>query len=165
MDIALLGPATTGDADMHSPPPPPLPHPLPPADQALNFVDLELIHNFTTSVYETLSTDPVVRCMWRVSVVRLALRCEYVMRALLSVSALHLAHRVPERKEALVSRALQYHRLASREAMELMSSLDEKNTENLLLFSLLTIFFGQSLPLLPSSSRTPASADSFEHTY
>ncbi|KAH0432501.1 C6 zinc finger protein [Colletotrichum camelliae] len=113
----------------------------PPVDQDLNFVDLELIHNFTTAVYMTLSTDPLVRQMWRVSVVRLALKCDYVMRTLLSISALHLAHQRPERKEALVARALLYHRLASREAMGLMSSLDERNAENLFLFSLLTIFF------------------------
>ncbi|KAF4432242.1 Sterol uptake control protein 2 [Colletotrichum fructicola] len=121
----------------------PLPPQLldPPVDQDLNFVDLELIHNFTTAVYMTLSTDPLVRQMWRVSVVRLALKCDYVMRTLLSISALHLAHQRPERKEALVARALLYHRLASREAMGLMSSLDERNAENLFLFSLLTIFF------------------------
>ncbi|KAI8263248.1 hypothetical protein K4K58_013121 [Colletotrichum sp. SAR11_239] len=127
-------------------PPIPLPPQLldPPVDQDLNFVDLELIHNFTTAVYMTLSTDPLVRQMWRVSVVRLALKCDYVMRTLLSISALHLAHQRPERKEALVARALLYHRLASREAMGLMSSLDERNAENLFLFSLLTIFFGES---------------------
>ncbi|KAF9874992.1 C6 zinc finger protein [Colletotrichum karsti] len=114
---------------------------FPPADGDLNFVDLELIHNFTTSVYTTLSTDPLVCQMWRVSVVRLALKCDYVMRTLLSISALHLAHQQPERKEALVAKALLYHRIASREAMDLMSGLDERNAENLFLFSLLTIFF------------------------
>ncbi|KAK6220954.1 c6 zinc finger protein [Colletotrichum tabaci] len=113
----------------------------PPVDQELNFVDLELIHNFTTSVYMTLSTDSLVRHMWRVSVVRMALKCEYVMRTLLSISALHLAHQQPERKEGLVAKALLYHRSASREAMELMSGLDERNAEDLFLFSLLTIFF------------------------
>ncbi|OLN86959.1 Sterol uptake control protein 2-like protein 7, partial [Colletotrichum chlorophyti] len=123
-------------------PAPPLP---PPASvestYELNLVDLELIHNFTTSVYTTLSTDSLVRQMWRVTVVRMAVKCEYVMRALLSVSALHLAHQRPERKESLVSKALLYHRLASREAMGLMSALDENNAENLFCFSLLTIFF------------------------
>ncbi|OHE91142.1 hypothetical protein CORC01_13553, partial [Colletotrichum orchidophilum] len=114
---------------------------IPAIDKDLNFVDLELIHNFTTSVYMTLSTDDLVRQMWQVSVVRMALKCEYVMRTLLSISALHLAHERPERKEALVSKALLYHRLASREAMQLMSTLDERNAENLFLFSLLTIFF------------------------
>ncbi|KAK2031027.1 hypothetical protein LX32DRAFT_637534 [Colletotrichum zoysiae] len=112
-----------------------------PVDHDINFTDLELIHNFTTSVCSTLSTDALVRQMWKVSVVRMALECEYVMRALLSISALHLAHQQPERKEALVTKALLYHRSASREAMGLMSGLDERNAENLFLFSLLTIFF------------------------
>ncbi|KAK2041971.1 hypothetical protein LZ31DRAFT_632977 [Colletotrichum somersetense] len=112
-----------------------------PVNHDINFTDLELIHNFTTSVCSTLSTDALVRQMWKVSVVRMALECEYVMRTLLSISALHLAHQQPERKEALVTRALLYHRSASREAMGLMSGLDERNAENLFLFSLLTIFF------------------------
>ncbi|KZL79769.1 c6 zinc finger protein [Colletotrichum incanum] len=113
----------------------------PPVNQDLNLTDLELIHNFSTSVCSTLSADPLVREMWKVSVVRMALKCEYVMRTLLSISALHLAHQQPNRKEALVAKALLYHRSASREAMELMSGLDERNAENLFLFSLLTIFF------------------------
>ncbi|KAK2006640.1 hypothetical protein LZ32DRAFT_611102 [Colletotrichum eremochloae] len=112
-----------------------------PVNHDINFTDLELIHNFTTSVCSTLSTDALVRQMWKVSVVRMALGCEYVMRTLLSISALHLAHQQPERKEALVTKALLYHRSASREAMRLMSGLDERNAENLFLFSLLTIFF------------------------
>ncbi|KAK1991509.1 hypothetical protein LX36DRAFT_619121 [Colletotrichum falcatum] len=112
-----------------------------PVDHDINFTDLELMHNFTTSVCATLSTDGLVRQMWKVSVVRMALECEYVMRALLSISALHLAHQQPERKEALVTKALLYHRSASREAMRLMSGLDERDAENLFLFSLLTIFF------------------------
>ncbi|KAK2055102.1 hypothetical protein LY76DRAFT_521152 [Colletotrichum caudatum] len=112
-----------------------------PVDHDINFTDLELIHNFATSVCSTLSTDALVRQMWKVSVVRMALGCEYVMRALLSISALHLAHQQPERKEALVTKALLYHRSASREAMGLMSGLDGRNAENLFLFSLLTIFF------------------------
>ncbi|KAK1574591.1 uncharacterized protein LY79DRAFT_565575 [Colletotrichum navitas] len=112
-----------------------------PVNHDINFTDLELIHNFTTSVYSTLSTDTIVRQMWKVSVVRMALECEYVMRTLLSISALHLAHQQPERKEALVTKALLYHRSASREAMGLMSGLDERNAENLFLFSILTIFF------------------------
>ncbi|KAL0943392.1 uncharacterized protein CTRU02_201278 [Colletotrichum truncatum] len=132
---------TAGDSTASSPSHLPSQVPVPPADQELNFVDLELIHNFTNSVYMTLSTDPLVRQMWKVSVVGLALKCEYVMRTLLSISALHLAHQRPERKEALVSKALLYHRTASREAMKLMSNLDERNAENLFLFSLLTIFF------------------------
>ncbi|TDZ19195.1 Sterol uptake control protein 2 [Colletotrichum orbiculare MAFF 240422] len=142
MGIALHSSAEDADGGAASPLPTPTATPsTPPVDRELNFVDLELMHNFTTSVYLTLSTDPLVRQMWRVSVVGLALRCDYVMRTLLSISALHLAHQQPGRKEALVAKALSYHRIASRQAMGLMSGLDEENAENLFLFSLLTIFF------------------------
>ncbi|KAJ0309114.1 hypothetical protein COL516b_003012 [Colletotrichum fioriniae] len=110
-------------------------------DLSLNLIDLELMHNFTTFAFNTLSTDPVVRQMWKVPVVRLALECDYVMRALLSVSALHLAHNRPERRDFFISRALTYHQMASRTAMGLMGALDGENCEKLYLFSVLTIFF------------------------
>ncbi|OLN87849.1 hypothetical protein CCHL11_00548, partial [Colletotrichum chlorophyti] len=121
-------------------------------DLSLNLVDLELMHNFTTFAYTTLSTDPVVRQMWKVPVVRLALECDYVMRALLSVSALHLAHNRPERRDFFISRALTYHQMASRTAMGLMGALDDENSEKLYLFSVLTIFFALACPRKSSDS-------------
>uniref|UniRef100_L2GBL3 C6 transcription factor n=1 Tax=Colletotrichum fructicola (strain Nara gc5) TaxID=1213859 RepID=L2GBL3_COLFN len=121
-------------------------------DLSLNLIDLELMHNFTTFAYTTLSTDPVVRQMWKVPVVRLALECDYVMRALLSVSALHLAHHRPERRDFFISRALTYHQMASRTAMGLMGALDGENCEKLYLFSVLTIFFALACPRKSSDS-------------
>ncbi|KXH48874.1 hypothetical protein CNYM01_04890 [Colletotrichum nymphaeae SA-01] len=121
-------------------------------DLSLNLIDLELMHNFTTFAFNTLSTDPVVRQMWKVPVVRLALECDYVMRALLSVSALHLAHNRPERRDFFISRALTYHQMASRTAMGLMGALDGENCEKLYLFSVLTIFFALACPRKSSDS-------------
>ncbi|KXH35844.1 hypothetical protein CSIM01_00558 [Colletotrichum simmondsii] len=121
-------------------------------DLSLNLIDLELMHNFTTFAFNTLSTDPVVRQMWKVPVVRLALECDYVMRAMLSVSALHLAHHRPERRDFFISRALTYHQMASRTAMGLMGALDGENCEKLYLFSVLTIFFALACPRKSSDS-------------
>ncbi|KXH61790.1 hypothetical protein CSAL01_07903 [Colletotrichum salicis] len=121
-------------------------------DLSLNLIDLELMHNFTTFAFNTLSTDPVVRQMWKVPVVRLALECDYVMRALLSVSALHLAHNRPERRDFFISRALTYHQMASWTAMGLMGALDGENCEMLYLFSVLTIFFALACPRKSSDS-------------
>ncbi|KAK2008100.1 hypothetical protein LZ32DRAFT_609734 [Colletotrichum eremochloae] len=122
------------------------------ADLSLNLIDLELMHNFTTFAFNTLSTDPVVRQMWKVPVVKLALECDYVMRALLSVSALHLAHNRPEKRDFFISRALTYHQMASRTAMGLMGALDGENCEKLYLFSVLTIFFALACPRKSSDS-------------
>jgi transcription factor-like protein len=115
-------------------------------------VDLELIHNFTTFTHATLSSDPAVRQMMRTNAVRMALGCDYVMRALLAVSALHLAHYRPERRDFYVARALQHHQIASQAAIPSMSDLSYDNCENLHLFSVLTLYFGTSSSLPPPPS-------------
>ena len=52
--------------------------------------NLELFHHFTTSTYATLTTDEHTREIWRLVVPRVAFSYEFVMRALLAMSALHL---------------------------------------------------------------------------
>ncbi|KAL1901312.1 hypothetical protein Cpir12675_000545 [Ceratocystis pirilliformis] len=96
-------------------------------DHDLNLVDLELLHNFTTSTYATLSSDPSVRNVWRITVARFGVQCEYVMRSILAVSALHIAHHKPQKRDFYFSRALAYHQLASRAATPLMTSLATSN--------------------------------------
>lgn len=108
----------------------------------LNMLDLQLMHHFTTSTYATLFCYPPVRHFWRGEAVQMGFRCDYVMRAILAVSALHLAYHSPERREMYTSTALTYHRIASRQAMGLMSDLKEENASNLFIFSILTMFFG-----------------------
>ena len=103
--------------------------------------DLELMHNFTTFTCVTFSSDAILRNLWRVTVVQVALECDYVMRCLLGMSALHLAYHRPDRRDYYVARALQYHQIASRSAMALMTDVKEENAENLYLFSVLTIYF------------------------
>ncbi|PHH55453.1 Sterol uptake control protein 2 [Ceratocystis fimbriata CBS 114723] len=112
-------------------------------DHDLNLIDLELLHNFTTSTYATLSSDPGVQNVWRITVVRFGVQCEYVMRSILAVSALHIAHHKPQKRDFYFSRALTYHQLASRAATPLMTNLATSNEgwECLYLFSVLTIFF------------------------
>lgn len=107
-------------------------------------LDLELMHNFTTFTYATLSSDATVRNMFRTDVVRMAFDCDYVMRSLLAVSALHLAHFRPNRREkSYVSRACMHLRTASQLAIPLMTHLNPDNCENLYLFSILAIYFGK----------------------
>ena len=51
---------------------------------------LKLLHHFVTVTYATLTTDDDVREMWRLVVPRIAFSYEFVMHALLAMSALHL---------------------------------------------------------------------------
>ena len=114
----------------------------------LGMLDLELMHHYTASTYTTLSADPTIRSLWRGPVVRMALGCPYLMRAVLAVSALHLAHYRPEAKDRYLCVALQHHQLASRHAAALMSDLSRVEGENLFVFSVLTMVFGLFPPPL-----------------
>ncbi|OJD10806.1 hypothetical protein AJ78_08280 [Emergomyces pasteurianus Ep9510] len=113
---------------------------------ALNMLDLQLMHNFSTSTYATLSCHPSIRNFWKGPVVQMACRCDYVMRTVLAISALHLANYSHDRKEIYTSTALTYHRIAAREAMNLMSNIKKEDANNLFVFSVLTIFFALGGP-------------------
>ncbi|KAH8882199.1 C6 zinc finger protein [Thozetella sp. PMI_491] len=114
----------------------------------LNMQDLELMHNFTTSTYATFSWDPTLRYVWRDAAVTIGLDCEYIMRTVLAISALHMASRNRDRRDYFVETALAHHRIASRQVMEIMSQSEvgTDNVRNLFLFSTLTIYFALGAP-------------------
>ncbi|KAK1769385.1 hypothetical protein QBC33DRAFT_533237 [Phialemonium atrogriseum] len=115
----------------------------------LNVLDLELMHNFSTSTYATLSNDTLLRDMWRVSAVQLALNCDYVLRCVLAVSALHLARHRPDKRDYYTSHALLHHQIASRAAMAELSNVTRENVRPLQMFSILTIIFALGSPRRP----------------
>lgn len=108
-------------------------------------LDLQLMHDFTNSTYATFSRHQVIRSFWKGPLVAMALQCDYLMRALLATSALHITHNMPEEKEFYVSTALTYHRAASREAVVLLADIKKESAEELFMFSILTIVIGKTL--------------------
>ncbi len=71
------------------------------------------------------------------------LQSDYTMRAILAVSALHLAHTQPERSDHYISQGIQYHQEALKSAMQLMETPGGADTKiTLFMFSMLTIYFG-----------------------
>ena len=114
-------------------------------------LELELLHNFTTKTYTTLTTDSSVWPFWRDDIVQLGLTCDYIMRAVLAVSALHLASQRPDRRDFYVAEGILLHQKASRAAMQVMATegdkIDKDQGASLFLFSMLTLFFGSLSPL------------------
>lgn len=116
----------------------------------LPLLELELLHNFTTHTYSTLAADPGICDFWRVTVVQLGLKCDYIMRAVLAISALHLAHHRPDRRDYYLAKGVLFHERASRSASSFfnspygISNLDD--AANLFLFSMLTLYFGTPVP-------------------
>ncbi|KAF5623587.1 2-dehydropantoate 2-reductase [Fusarium sp. NRRL 25303] len=120
------------------------PAPSPQASGAapnLGLLDLELMHNFCTSTYATLSNDLAIRDLWRIRIVRLCLNCDYATLAILSVSALHLSHFSVDRREFLRERAIMYHNQALNIAAGFIDAYNERNAQHLFAFSILTIYY------------------------
>jgi hypothetical protein len=105
-------------------------------------MDLELMHNFTTYTCTTLASDPAVRQFMRTTAVHMAANCEYVMRSILAVSALHLSRFRPSSKKTYLERAMQHHQAATSTALQLMSDLKVEECERLHIFSMLTVYYG-----------------------
>ncbi|KAH6615684.1 hypothetical protein B0J18DRAFT_373009 [Chaetomium sp. MPI-SDFR-AT-0129] len=113
----------------------------------INLMDLELMHNFTTFTYTTMVSDPAVRQLLRTTAVHMAADCEYLMRSILAVSALHLSRYRPQKKALYLQRAMDHHQAASAAAIELMADLQADECERLHLFSMLTIYYALACPV------------------
>ncbi|KLU90167.1 hypothetical protein MAPG_09133 [Magnaporthiopsis poae ATCC 64411] len=113
----------------------------------INLMDLELVHNFTTFTCTTLASDPAARQLLRTTAVHMAVDCEYLMRSILAVSALHLSRYRPQKKTVYLQRAMQHHQAASSAAIELLTDLKAEECERLHLFSVLTVYYAMGCPV------------------
>lgn len=68
------------------------------------------------------------------------------MRALLAVSATHIAQHRPNQKHHYLSHAMAYHDIASRKAIALMVDMLPENLEDLWIFAVLTMYFAMGSP-------------------
>jgi hypothetical protein len=107
----------------------------------LNLLDLELLHNYMTSTAPSLSSDPTLKTLWKINVPQLGFSYDFVMRGILALSAIHMAHYNPEKKEYYVSQALQHHQIGLRSITSLLSNINEENCTAVYIFSALTFVF------------------------
>jgi hypothetical protein len=125
----------------------------PPDGEELPMLELELLHNFTTKTHTTLAADSTLWEFWRDDVVQMGLACDYIMRAVLAVSALHLAYHRPDRRDFYTESGILLHQKAARSAMRVMAAdhkIDKDQAANLFVFSMLTMFFGEPPPPSPN---------------
>ncbi|KAG6361706.1 hypothetical protein INS49_009934 [Diaporthe citri] len=113
--------------------------------------DLELLHHYTTSACLTFSTDPMVRNFWRVNVPQIGFTTPYVLKGLLSLSALHLAKFRPERKDFYLAAALSQHNAAVSLVSRLILAITAENCVEHFLFSTITNYFAFGKPREPDT--------------
>jgi hypothetical protein len=109
--------------------------------QALNLADLELLHQYTTSTSGTLSNNPTLKILWRVTVPELGFTHELVMRGVLATGALHLAHCRPRKKEYYISQAQFHNQIGLGIASSQLPHINEENCSALYIFTALTFLF------------------------
>lgn len=113
--------------------------------------DLELLHHYTTSACLTFSADPMVRNFWRVNVPQMGFNTPYILKGMLSLSALHLAKFRPERKDFYLAAALSQHNAAVSLVSRLILEITAENCVELFLFSSITNYFAFGQPREPDS--------------
>ncbi|ETS81539.1 hypothetical protein PFICI_06541 [Pestalotiopsis fici W106-1] len=115
---------------------------------SLDPIQLQLLHNYSTSTCYTLSSYVPLRTMWRISVPQLGFSTSFVMRAILALSALHMAHntRTPSSAERYLSIARCEHDAALRTATELLRNVTAANCAPLFIFSIITFFYTMASP-------------------
>lgn len=108
---------------------------------------LELLHHYSTSTSYTLSPHPAFQTLWRVKAPQMGFSSPFLMRAILALSALHLAYLMPqERKERFISQAELHHNVALQMVTPILPRLMHEENEVLLLFSCLTCFISCGKP-------------------
>lgn len=90
-------------------------------------IDLELLHNYVTSTAFTIHTDPAMKIAWRINVPQVGFAYEFVMRGILALSALHMAHFQPERRDFYIQQAMLQHQTGLRAATEILPTVTEEN--------------------------------------
>ena len=103
----------------------------------LNMLHLELLHNFITSTSLTLSGDQILRNIWRINVPRLAFSFDFIMHAILALSALHMA-RSPGKRDFYESQAALLYQNGLRLATSLLPHVTPENCSALYIFAALS---------------------------
>jgi hypothetical protein len=104
--------------------------------------DLELLHHFTTQTCKTLSNRPEIGELWQVEVIRIALQYGFLMRAILALSALHLAHLKPDASERYLLKASSQQNIAITIFSPIMSDVTQSNRDAYFAFSSLVFTYG-----------------------
>ncbi|KAB8304307.1 hypothetical protein EYC80_003718 [Monilinia laxa] len=107
-------------------------------DPYLNVIDLEVFNNFCTSTAFSLNSHPDVTVLWQTTVIQMAFQHEFVLRAILALSALQLARTVPGRGQQFYEYSMQQHQAALRQATAFIPHITVDSCAALHIFSIAT---------------------------
>ncbi|KAH8768713.1 hypothetical protein F5882DRAFT_442365 [Hyaloscypha sp. PMI_1271] len=107
----------------------------PASNTPFNTQHLELLHLYTTTTVYTFTTLPARAQIYQHIVPQLAFRHPFLLSGILALSALHLSHLHPARKDQLHRDAVEYHDVALKGFKQELGSITKENCEALYVFS------------------------------
>ncbi|CZR55983.1 related to C6 transcription factor [Phialocephala subalpina] len=111
------------------------------ATATLNLFDLELLHHFCTSTAIELHDNPTMRTLWNTNVPKLGFEYDYVMHGILALSALHLAHSSPERKDSCITQSRLHHHAGLLKGTPALAAYSDEHASAIYIFSALTTLY------------------------
>jgi hypothetical protein len=102
---------------------------------AFSLTDLELLHNFQTSTYLTVTNVPNLQNFMQVQIPRLGFEQPFVLHCILATSALHMAYFKKDLRDFYVAYAEKNYGIALRAATSLLPRIDVDNCPGLYMFA------------------------------
>lgn len=118
------------------------------ASENVPWDELELMHHFSTVTYATLAKRNDLLQMWQIQIPRMALKQNYLMHSLLSVTALHMAHSHIQNQSSYIDRAIRHHEISIREFSLELRAITQENSPSLFSCAAITVIFAFSLAML-----------------
>jgi Fungal specific transcription factor domain len=130
----------------------------------LDTLDLALFHHFTALTSFSLSPDPEMQKVWKITVPEMAHTNIYLMHGILACSALHLRYMQPSNQQELTTRAISHQALALPLFRSAISIVNDDTCHAIYAFSRLLVVFAfaselnnDSFLLAQSSAESDAS--------
>jgi hypothetical protein len=104
-----------------------------PAAGDMNVGDAELMYHWTTSTSNSLSAQSAGAAFWRTNVTEVGFTHQYLLHLLFAITALHLAHCRPLRRNEYIARADHHYAAALPSVTSELSHINEDNCDAVLL--------------------------------
>lgn len=105
-----------------------------------DLLNVQLMHHFSTSTYQTLVTAPKLRSLWRIQIPNLAFEHRYVLDMIFAVTAVHMS-REGRSDPSHMTYAFQLYEKSLRESSLALSQISAANCDALYVLSVLAMVF------------------------
>ncbi|KAJ5385386.1 hypothetical protein N7517_003297 [Penicillium concentricum] len=112
----------------------------------MGMAEMALLHHFSTSTCYTISRNPILQTVWQTRIPQVSFTSPFVFRAIIALSALHLAHVKPEFHEHYVCQAELHHNTALQMVTAILPDVNKENCQSIYLFSILTCIISCAKP-------------------